>query len=446
MRSRRRSVAAIAVLAFITAACTGDGIRLQIDTATPTPSALAGDGGPGLRVEPVKTGEATSKGAMRALCVSPTPVSTGDGSSPGPTPPEISEVEDQVEAVRGLEYLDPVVADPVSADEIADDMTSAFDDTYPKAFYDRRTVAWQTIGVIPTDVTIRDAMLAFQTGQVVGFYNPVDGQLVYLGDDGDLDLTERYTLAHELTHAMDDQHFDLSRLDAITAACRDEAFQGALGAVEGSAEFFAMQVLTQFPDPDAGLGDIGGAGLPAGVPPFITELTLWPYSAGVAFMSALDARGGLTDIDGALTDLPPTTEQVMHPELYPQPAPEAPDIADRSAVLGPGWGDLDVMQVGEEWLRAMLRLALDPGDSADAAAGWNGGTYRAWTDGRDTAVLLKTSWDTPDDAAVFADAMDAWLTATGRTGSVDPVEGETVTVGFATTEESLAAVMGTPNP
>ena len=193
MRSRRRSVAAIAVLAIVTAACTGDGIRLQIDTATPTPSGLPVDDGPGLRVEPVKTGEATSKGAMRALCVSPTPVSTGDGSSPGPTPPQISEVEDQVEAVRGLDYLDPVVADPVSADEIADDLTSAFDDTYPKAFYDRRTVAWQTIGVIPTDVTIRDAMLAFQTGQVVGFYNPVDGQLVYLGDDGDLDLTERYT-------------------------------------------------------------------------------------------------------------------------------------------------------------------------------------------------------------------------------------------------------------
>jgi hypothetical protein len=173
---------------------------------------------------------------------------------------------------------------------------------------------------------------------------------------------------------------------------------------------------------------------------------LWPYSEGEAFMSALDARGGLTDIDGALSDLPPTTEQVMHPELYPQPAPEAPDIADRSAALGPGWGDLDVMQVGEEWLRAMLRLALDAGDAGEAAAGWNGGTYRAWTDGRDTAVLLKTSWDTPDDAAVFADAMDAWLAATGRTGSVDPVEGETVTVGFATSDESLTAVMGAPNP
>ena len=43
--------------------------------------------------------------------------------------------------MRGLDYLEPVAADPVSADEIADAFTSTFDDTFPKAFYDRRTVA-----------------------------------------------------------------------------------------------------------------------------------------------------------------------------------------------------------------------------------------------------------------------------------------------------------------
>ena len=179
-------------------------------------------------MEPVDTGEATSAGAMKALCISPTPVSTDDGSAPEQTAPSIAEVQDQVESVRGLRYLEPVGAEPVSSDEIAKDLIEAFDDTYPEAFYDRRTVAWQTMGVIPTDITIREALLAFQTGQVVGFYSPVDGQLVYRGDD-ELDLVERYTLAHELTHAIDDQHFELSRLDGIAAACRDEPFQAALG-------------------------------------------------------------------------------------------------------------------------------------------------------------------------------------------------------------------------
>ena len=168
-------------------------------------------------MKPVHTGEATSAGAMKALCIAPEPVSTSDGTPPDDTPASIEEVETQVESVRGLEYLKPVVAEPVTQERIAEELTEAFDATYPKAFYDRRTAAWQTIGVIPDDVTIRDALLAFQTGQVVGFYNPVDGELVYLSDDDQLDLTERFTLAHELTHAMDDQHFDLSRIDPIAA-------------------------------------------------------------------------------------------------------------------------------------------------------------------------------------------------------------------------------------
>ena len=52
-------------------------------------------------------------------------------------------------SVRERDYLEPVVAEPVTSQRIADELTDAFDATYPKAFYDRRTVAWQTIGVIP---------------------------------------------------------------------------------------------------------------------------------------------------------------------------------------------------------------------------------------------------------------------------------------------------------
>ena len=437
MMARRQAATTFVALLVVAAACT-DEVEIPLLGSPSTTS--SSPSGRGLRVEPVDTGEATSAGAMKALCISPTPVSTDDGSAPEQPAPSIAEVQDQVESVRGLSYLEPVAAESVSSDEIAKDLTEAFDDTYPETFYDRRTVAWHTMGVIPRDVTIREALLAFQTGQVVGFYNPVDGQLVYRGDD-ELDLVERYTLAHELTHAIDDQHFELSRLDGIAAACRDEPFQAALGAVEGSAQFFATRVIAEFPDVSGGLGDVGGGGLPDGVPPFIAELMLWPYSAGQAFITALESRGELQEVDAALKDLPTTTEQIMHPELYPGRAPAPPNIENRARSLGPGWGDLDVMQVGEEWLSAMLDLSVEPGLVEDVAAGWNGGGYRAWTDGRDAAVLLRVSWDSVDDATVFASAMASWLESTGVTGSVaDPADGRTVTVGFATSHEALAAL------
>ena len=437
--SCRRGVGALAVLALLAAACTGEGIGIEFGTpatpsATETTSPEPGDGpGIALEVEPVRTGEARAIGAMRDLCVAPTPTSTDDDGAPPETPADVRQLESQVEQVRGLEFLRDVAVQPVSADEIAGKLGGAFDETYPEAFYDRRSVAWQTIGVMPRDVDIREALLAFQTGQVVGFYNPVDGELVYRADGG-LDLVERVTLAHELTHAIDDQHFDLSRIDRVAATCRDEAFQAALGAVEGSAQFFSIKVLFEFPPDDgdySGLGD--GGGMPDGVPPFMVDLQLWPYTAGQSFVTALDGRGGTAEIDAALRRFPTTTEQILHPERFPGDVPARVDVPDLSRDLGPGWGDLDVMQVGEAWLAAMLGLRLDSATAEAAAAGWDGGLYRAFTDGDDAAVVLATAWDSTADADAFAQAVREWLDAEGQWGVVGRPDPQRVTLAVTTT-------------
>jgi hypothetical protein len=442
--SRHRTAAAVAALALVAAACTDDGIGIVFGSPRPpTPSGAAptppggSSRGVTLDVDPIDTGEPRASRAMRALCVAPEPTSTDDDGAPAETPADVRTLQSQVEQVRELEFLHPVAVQPVSADEIAAKLEGAFDETYPAEFYDRRTVAWQTIGVIPRNVTIREALLAFQTGQVVGFYNPLDGELVYRAE-GDLGLVERVTLAHELTHAIDDQHFDLERIDGITAGCRDEAFQAALGAVEGSAQFFSIKVLFEFPPADGDFSGLGEGGeLPEGVPPFMVDQQLWPYTAGQAFVTDLEARGGVGEVDEALRTLPTTTEQILHPERYPGDVPSRVDVPDLSDALGEGWGDLDVMQVGEAWLAAMLGLRLDAASAESAAAGWDGGLYRAFTDGDDALVVLDTAWDTVADADAFAQAMRDWLDAGGSIGSVSGAPDRHVTVAFATDASAL---------
>ena len=81
-------------------------------------------------------------------------------------------------------------------------------------------------------------------------------------------------------------------------------------------------------------------------------------------------------------------------------------MPDLTGALGAGWGDLDAMSIGEEWLRAMLALRLDGGMADGAAAGWDGGVYRAFTDGTDVVVALRTDWDSKEDAAAFASALE----------------------------------------
>lgn len=446
-RLRTSAALAVAALTLVAAACTGDGISIEFGSPT-EPGSSRSDGpesspnasvGITLDVKPVETDEARAAAAMADLCVAPTPTPTDDDGAPAEVPADVTEVESQVEQVRQLEFLEPVAVQPVSADEIAAKLEEAFDETYPKEFYDRRTVAWQTVGVMPRDVTIRDALLAFQTGQVIGFYNPVDGELVYRAD-GDLGLFERVTLAHELTHAIDDQHFDLSRIDRIAAECRDEALQATLGAVEGSAQFFSTRLLFEFPPQDgdfSGLGD--GGGLPEGVPPFMVDLQLWPYTAGQAFVSDLEARGGIPEIDDALRRFPATTEQILHPDRFPSDTPSRVDVPDLTEELGPRWGDLDVMQVGEAWLAAMLSLRLDDSVADAAAAGWDGGVYRAFTDGRDALVAFDTAWDSQADADAFEQALREWFDSGDTIGAVGPGAERHVTFAMATDERLVVS-------
>jgi hypothetical protein len=384
--------------------------------------------------------------AMRALCVAPTLSSAGP-VKPGDTPPEIAEVEREVEAVRDLNYLRPVAVEAVTDAVMDSKLDRVFEASYPEDFYARRTVAWRTIGVIGPGDDLRESLHAFLTGQVVGFYDQETGELVYLGS-GDIGMTERFVLAHELTHALDDQHFDLKRLNSIAARCRDEQGLAALGAVEGSAQYFATQVLIQFPslsvsDAMAMLAQLAAdprvPGV-AGVPPFVQALQSWPYEAGQLFVTELVARGGTAAVDDALRTYPVSTEQVLHPEKYPTDVPTPVDVPDLAPRLGRGFADLDVMQVGEEWLRAMLRLRLEGGAADAAAAGWDGGIYRAWSDGTDVAVGMSTAWDTPNDAEDFAQAVTTWLDAGSGSGRVLHVAPERIDVAFASTPGLLDAL------
>jgi hypothetical protein len=405
-----------------------------------------GSRGPGVSPVPastspsrVPTGPGSSAAEMASLCVPPKTGSRGTPKPAATTPSAIATVEHEVESVRGLRYERPVSVDAVTPAGMDRRLTRSFDDTYPRAFYDRRTLAWRALGVIPPDADIRSALLAFQTGQVVGFYDPNDGALVYIGSATQMGLEERLILAHELTHAIDDQHFDLERLNPIARSCHDESFQAALGAVEGSAQYFATQVIVRFPQSVAG-GAGGGAGAPGGVPPFITAMELFPYSAGQAFMAAMAARGGTAAQNDALRHFPVSTEQVIHPQDYPNDLPQPVDVPELGGRMGKGWKDIDVMQVGEEFLREMLRLRLDSGTADAAAAGWGGGTYRAWSDGTHTAVVLATVWDTPGDAQAFAQAMQDWLNAGTTPASILPVLGSRVTVVFSDDPAAVAAL------
>jgi hypothetical protein len=420
-----RRLAAVIVAFSIAVACTPTEEEPRSPSPSPSPSSA---------VE-VKTGKRTARQAMRRLCI-PADIAA-DPVSKVPIPPAIAEVESQVESVRGLDFERKVNVEPITPKEMDRRLRVYFDAYYPERFYARRSDAWATIGAIPRDVDILEALDTYQQGQVLGFYNSQNEELVYTGD-AELDRIEHFVLAHELTHAIDDQHFDLDRLDDMVIACEDEPFQAALGVVEGSANYFATQVLFRFPVSET--GSVPGGGSAGPVPPLIVELQAYPYTAGQLFADALADEGGPAAIDRALRRFPTTTEQILHPSKFPDEAGEQVEVPDFAPTFGPDWRDHDVMTVGEVWLKALLNLRLEDEAAADVAAGWGGAIYRAWSDGDDVAVVLSTVWDTPAEAGEFREALARWVSQGSDPAIVLEADGTRVHAGFGSSKAVMDAL------
>jgi hypothetical protein len=407
----KRTVLAVALATALAASCTGGGSPSDRTTG-PEPTAT-----PGASASPTSSADETGSAAaaLERLCSLKVPKPGSEGSDvppEGPTPPAIQQVMDELEQIRGFSFDHPVVADPVTQQDIAKGFRESLDASFPSDLSERRSLVWQTIGVIDPGVDIRTDLLSYGRSEVIGYYDTQTEELVFLGGEDPTPL-ESVTLAHELTHAIDDQRFGLERIDRISASCRDDRAEASLGLVEGNATYFMYEWARSFltPDEQVELVQESADQQPAAshVAPFIEALQIWPYTAGLAFVTALDQRGGLDAVDGAFTDLPVSSEQIMHPERYPDDVPTPLDIPDVSDELGSGWKDLDVMEVGEAWLDIALKQRLDADPSNTAAAGWDGGLYRAWSDGDDVAVVLETAWDSEQDAAEFADAIQEWI-------------------------------------
>jgi hypothetical protein len=431
----RRALGAL-VAAFALVACTSASPTPSTSGSPSTAASVSGAGTPPVAVAGL-IGPSASR-ALAKLC----PNRQYAGSrvpAEGSAPPIVSTVERRVEQLRGLGFTHHVPVHAVTHAELVHGLRQTFDAAYPAGLYHRRSLAWATIGAVPTGTEIRSELERFASSQVIGYYDEVSKYLVFLGTD-DPTPAQLVTLAHELTHALDDQHFGLLRLDALSTECADEAFQAALALAEGDAVYVMVAYARRYLTLEQQLGIVGSGSSTATIAPFILRLETWPYTAGQAFVQSLVTSGGEAAVDRAFRHLPASTAQILHPASYPSDVPVPVDIPQLSAKLGHGWRDLDVEEVGAAWLSLLLGLRIDQDRATAAVDGWKGGIYRAWTDGADVAVELRTTWASRDAANRFASAMGEWLAAGDGTATVEPVAGSDVTVLFGSNTPTLGAL------
>ena len=255
------------------------------------------------------------------------------------------------------------------------------------------------------------------TSLAAAFYEPERGRLFVVGDavPAGPAVTE-FILAHELTHALEDQRFGLPSGGGLS----DDRVLAETALVEGSATALMTDYAARFLNPfdlaaDAAGIDAGTGGLPR----FALDEVEFSYFDGMEFVNAL--RGVTADwdlVDYAYRTRPPaTTEQVLHPEKYLDAEAAAPVPAPGAG--GAGWRLVDEGTVGEFATGQVLEEGIDEPAAQIAAAGWGGDAYRLWRvpdDGteRDSccegyALAVRWRWDTERDARQFERALERYV-------------------------------------
>jgi hypothetical protein len=390
---------------------------------------------------------------------SPSPVASGGANPSGSPSASLSaadvdaiyaEIRSQVEAIRGLKPTSDVPPVTIDATQLQTNLSADFDAENPPAQVALSQRTLTALGLLPAGSSLRSIVLALQSGQVAGYYSPPHKQLFVVSRSGGVGAVERVTYAHEFTHELQDQHFDLQAL-GLDARDQGDRSLARLALVEGDAVSSQATWMTQELDA-ADLSDlIGAATDPAAVaaiknaPAYIQQTSLFPYNDGLAFVQELRQTGGYDAVNAAFARPPDSTEQILHEDKYV--AGEKPIAvaiaADLPARLGAGWTADAQDTLGELVLRVWLEQGGVPrSDAAAAAAGWGGDRLALLRGPNGDAVALETAWDTPDDADAFATAATQALGGLGLRGQVVHATGSAhVSIAIGAASASLAALL-----
>jgi hypothetical protein len=312
--------------------------------------------------------------------------------------------------IRELAILRPVMSGAQSRTEIERMIVRNLDEQTTPAEMHATEVALKKLGLAPPEFQYRSFVVKLLTEQVAGYYDPKVQQF-YLADWIELE-GQKPVMAHELTHALQDQHFNLRRFEKWPKGDSD-AELAAHALIEGDATLAMTLYMAKNPLVAlAFVRSLGGSNMASDqfkqAPRAIRESLVFPYEQGSEWATRVYKQGGWASVSQAYSKLPLSSEQILHPDKYfAYEAPVKIALPDVRALLGAGWKRIDYDVNGEWSLYLILDQFLNSStESLRAAAGWAGDRYALYEGSRsgDVFITQLTAWDTQNDAREFFDA------------------------------------------
>ena len=315
-----------------------------------------------------------------------------------------------MEAIRDLRFRNLPKPAEVSAKQAQRDGLEDLDRSYPAARRHADEEVLKLLGLLAPRVDLRDVSATIFGQGVAGYYDPRTKRLrIVNGAQTSNRVLNEITIAHELTHALEDQHFELD----LESSTSDDAGLANHALVEGSATAVMFTYAERLFSAEQTLGGLfSSLGQDTGdLPPFIEAQLVFPYIQGQKFIQALYETGGgsWSLVNSAYRFRPPaSTEQILHPDKYLRV--ELPDRVRLRANPGAGWRRV-VGGTWGEWATGQLL------GNTDAAIGWGGDRYELWQRGSDDcatpcrdrdALVMRWRWDDRAAARRFAAALNEW--------------------------------------
>lgn len=321
----------------------------------------------------------------------------------------------RVEHLRGLKFRERVPVEVISRDEYRERRAERTEPS--EAYRAWLNAVWFALFHVDEETDAHEAFETLYGGAIQGYYSSSNERITLVADGIAID---RATLAHELVHALQDQHYGLER----NTSTLDRSLAGQ-GIVEGDARYVEYRYEDRCES-----GEWECLDRPP-LEPYDTEVDegllvtiLHPYSDGPAFVHHVYEREGWGGVADVYDRHPTSTSQVIHPETYPDRDPVSVDVPDRSngewSRFAPPERDRPAQTVGEAALyatlwangvidRSHLRGEDHPYSRYDYAhpitTGWIGDALVVYRDGDDAhAYVFATEWESEADARAFREA------------------------------------------
>ncbi len=323
-------------------------------------------------------------------------------------------------SIRGLSILRTVPCKLQSRAEVEKYLRQTLHKKVPAERVQREGVIYRLLGLIPMDYDYVNGVVKLYTDQIGGYYDP---EKEYYAMAAWIPAVMQMPIAvHELTHALQDQHFNLDHL-----VDDEKEFSDTLMARAALIEGDATAVMIDYSRKMTGqppisqdesvtsvmMQNISGAMISSSLtqaPASLQAMIIFPYVSGLNFVHVLLKKGGYKGIDEAFKGIPNTTAEILHPASYASSKRDfkeldvpKPPVEVKLSKAEPVFID----RLGEFVISTLLGSWLPPREASQAAAGWAADKLALYEtkDSPGSLIVWDLLWETPEDAADFLQAI-----------------------------------------